>query len=209
MCATGRGWGAPALCVTPHWGWTRGRVRERICRDLESCLDLRASSPWCSGPDISGSRRRACLVWGSCSAPHGKGRAEHPMLVRSCRVPTEPALPWQGNLALPGRLHQDDPRGATSIPEQSRKGPASPALYNTSCSPSKLSVLLLIIIIIIIRSFPGWGTLPVAPALSPSATSPAWEISTSPSWAQGLVNIDKATCAWSLRLGLWQGRHQL
>lgn len=119
------------MCVTPHWGWTRGRVRERICRDLESCPDSRASSPWCSGPDISGSRRRACLVWGSCSAPRGKGRAEHPMLVRSCRVPTEPALPWQGNLALPGRLHQDDPRGATSIPEQSQKGPASPAMCTT------------------------------------------------------------------------------
>lgn len=119
------------MCVTPHWGWTRGRVRERICRDLESCPDSRASSPWCSEPDISGSRRRACLVWGSCSAPRGKGRAEHPVLVRSCRVPTEPALPWQGNLALTGRLHQDDPRGATSIPEQSQKGPASPALCTT------------------------------------------------------------------------------
>lgn len=61
-------------------------------------------------------------MWGSCSAPHGKGRAEHPMLVRSCRVPTEPALSWQGNQALPGCLHQDDPWGATSIPEQSQKG---------------------------------------------------------------------------------------
>lgn len=69
---------------------------------------------------------------GSGSASPGKGKVEQPMLVRSCRLPTEPGsawcqrwpLPWQEDLTLTGWLHQDELWGATPHPSAGMRGHA-------------------------------------------------------------------------------------
>lgn len=130
--STGSCWQASALHVTHALGLVSGAmVRERMLQRpgelLPSCHDSGDSSlvltslRYVGALCEQGNRKTAHLVQGSCSASHDKGQVEQPLLVRSCRVPTEPGsarcqcspLPWQENLTLTGCLHQDDLWGAT------------------------------------------------------------------------------------------------
>lgn len=142
---------------------------------------------------MSVSRRRACSV------SHGKGRAEHPMWVRSCMVPTGSALPWNfGFIRMicgEAPLSQSRTRKVQHPPLLCTAPAALPASSPHSSSSSS-----------------GAASLDGGHSQCPQPLQPFSHISclghapsTSQSWAQGLAHMDKATCGWSLSLGLWQG----
>lgn len=161
----------------------RAGVRERMLQRLGELLPSWSWLPWGVWEPCMG-RRSACLVQGSSSASPGKGKVEQPVLVRSCRLPTEPGsawcqrwpLPWQEDLTVTGWLHQDKLWGATP-PSQCRDeaprqallagmrrvslcpAPQTDLVYSTGCSPSShgLSILHVPPPYATRRSFPGLG----------------------------------------------------